>query len=71
MENFIFLRRVYYTGSSNKMGSDVSEKRHITCGMPRGSILKPVLYLFYISDIRNSSHVFNFFLFLDDKRTAD
>ena len=43
-----------------------SELVNITCGVPQGSILRPVLFIVYINDIVNASKLATFILFADD-----
>lgn len=50
---------VYLNGES-------SEKKTITCGVPQGSVLGPLMFLIYINDLPNISKVLDFYLFADD-----
>ena len=50
---------VYYNGHSSELSS-------LTCGVPQGSVLGPLLFLIYINDLPNVSSVLKFYLFADD-----
>ena len=52
-----------------KIGDTLSDEMQIVCGVPQGSILGPILFLLYISDIKNSSKMLKFFLYTDDTNT--
>jgi hypothetical protein len=58
----------YLSGRSQnvKINGVESKNEHITCGVPQGSILGPLLFIIYINDLHRSLSKSSVFHFADD-----
>ena len=48
------------------MNGHESDSLLLTCGVPQGSVLGPLLFLLYVNDLPNASSLLTFHLFADD-----
>ena len=51
---------------TTEINSHISDKEVVSCGVPQGSVVGPLLFLLYVGDIQYCSRKLKFFLFADD-----
>ena len=60
-QSYLFNRRQYAS-----LGRTHSDEHIVSCDVPQGSVLGPLLFLIYMNDFPNSTNFFEMHLFADD-----
>ena len=61
-----FASYLYNRQQTVVINNTASDAQNISCGIPQGSVLEPILFLIYINDFHSCSKVFDFHLFADN-----
>ena len=61
VENYLKGRKQFISFEHNS-----TKKATVTCGVPQGSILGPLLFLLYANDLHHASKILNPIMFADD-----
>ena len=61
-KSYLSNRQQFVSYDNNKQSSN----KNINCGVPRGSILGPLLFLLYVNDLCNASNILKPIMFADD-----
>ena len=64
--NSLFSSYLSKRSQSTQIGSTVSDKEEIVCGVPQESVLGLLLFLIYVNHIYRCSQILDFYLFADD-----
>ena len=60
-KSYLYERKQYVS-----INGECSKLKLISCGVPQGSVLGPLLFLIYINDLPNISNKLDLYLFADD-----
>ena len=61
-ESYLSNRKQYIEIGENSK----TDLKYVTCGVPQGSILRPLLFLVYVNDLPNASRLLDPVMFADD-----